>query len=249
MFDENCMPVAAKDILLDSARVEARAVARRDHLSPGEYRKAATFAERVRAPAPEYQSEVGAGGELIPTSRLCENSRATEFYDTVSAPDYVAVDTSRDRLELANKADALASGLDLADTVEARNSAEKMLCHQMAAVHRSAMTMLAHVNKRLEYMESGLLMQRDMDRLQSLNVEICRLAGTITRMMNTYQQGMTTLQKMRTGGTQRVIIERMQQVNVGDGGQAVVANEIKAKPKAGSGGRRKRKGGGVQIDG
>src|SRR3712207_1087157 len=129
MFDENCMPVRAKDVLLGSARAEARAKVRRDSLSAGDRQRAGPMAERGRSPAPAYQTEVGAGGELPPTSRLCENSRAIEFYDTVAAPDYVTVDASRDRLELANAAGALESGLDLADTVQAQNSAEKMLCH------------------------------------------------------------------------------------------------------------------------
>ena len=240
MFDENLMPVAAKDVLLGSARVETEARRRKDYRSPGDIARSATMAERVRSPAPEYQAEVGAGGELVPTSRLCENSRAIEFYDTVSAPDYVAVDASRDRLELADKAEALASRLDLADTIGARDSAEKMLAHQMAAVHRTTMTMMQQVNRRLEYMESGLYMQREMERFQAMNMETCRLAGTVTRMMNTYQQGMQTLQRMRTGGTQRVIVQRMQQVNVQEGAQAIVGNEQKVSP-AGRG-RRKRIG-------
>ncbi len=242
MFDEKLMPVAAKDVLLGSARVEVQAQARRDSLSTEQYRRAGTMAERVRSPAPEYQSEIGAGGELVPTSRLCENSRAVEFYDTVAAPDYVTVDASRDRLELADKAGALASGLDLADTIGARDSTEKMLAHQMAAVHRTTMTMMQQVNKRLEYMESGLYMQREMERFQAMNMETCRLAGTVTRMMNTYQQGMQTLQKMRTGGTQRVIVQRMQQVNVQEGAQAIVGNEQKVSPGGGGGGHRKRGG-------
>ncbi len=241
MFDDNLMPVRAKDVLLGSARMEARAQRRRDYLSPGDRQRAGTMAERVRSPAPKYQSEIGAGGELIPTSRLCENSRAVEFYDTVAAPDYVTVDASRDRLELANKAGALESGLDLADTIGAQNSAEKMLCHQMAAVHRTSMTMLAQVNRRLEHMEGGMFTERDMDRLQALNVETCRLAGTVTRMMNTYQQGLLALQKLRTGGQQQVTVQYQYVTKVEDGGQAIVAGEVKA-----GGGGRKRKGEGAR---
>ena len=56
------------------------------------------------------------------------------------------------RLELADKAGALEMGLDLADTIQADNSMEKMLVHQMAAVHNSAMRMTALVNRRMESM-------------------------------------------------------------------------------------------------
>lgn len=235
MFDDKLMPVRAKDVLLGSARVEAEAKRRKDYLSPGDLKRAGTMAERVRASAPEYQSDIGAGGELIPTSRLCENSRAIQFYDTVAAPDYVSVDASRDRLELANAAGALESGLDLADTIGAQNSAEKMLAHQMAAVHRTSMTMLAQVNRRVERMDSIFLDRLTMDDLQRLNVETCRLAGTVTRMMNTYQQGLLTLQKLRTGGQQQVTVQHQYVTKVEDGGQAIVAGEV----KAGGGGRRR----------
>ena len=65
----------------------------------------------------------------------------------------MAIEASRDRLELADKvAGALEMGLDLADTIQADNSMEKMLVHQMAAVHNSAMRMTALVNRRMESM-------------------------------------------------------------------------------------------------
>jgi hypothetical protein len=43
-------------------------------------------------------------------------------------------------------------------------------------------------------------------------------------MMNTFQQGMLTLQRVRTGGEQRVVVEQHQYVTrVEDGGPAVVS--------------------------
>ena len=72
----------------------------------------------------------------MPASILGENSRALEFADTVQNPNYVTVDASRDRLDLAHRAAALESALDAAESIEARNSLEKMLAHQLAAMHR-----------------------------------------------------------------------------------------------------------------
>ncbi len=77
-----------------------------------------------------------------------------------------------------------------------------------------------------------------MDRLQALNIETCRLAGTVTRMMNTYQQGLVTLQKLRTGGQQQVMVQHQYVTKVKDGGQAIVAGAVKTR-----GGGQKRKGG------
>jgi hypothetical protein len=57
-------------------------------------------------------------------------------------------------------------------------------------------------------------------------VRACRLAGAISRMSATYQQGLLTLQRKRTGGNQHVTVKHIhQQVNVTEGGQAVVAGD------------------------
>ena len=47
-------------------------------------------------------------------------------------------------------------------------------------------------------------------------------------MMDVYQAGCLTLQKLKTQGTQRVLVQ-YQQVNVGPGGQAVVAGKVGAR--------------------
>ena len=159
---------------------------------------------------------------------LGENSRALEYRSTVDRPDCVAIEASRDRLELADKAGALEMGLDLADTIQADNSMEKMLVHQMAAAHNSAMRMAALINRRLESMAN--INQLTMQDIERQNIETCRLAGAVTRMMNTFQQGMLTLQRVRTGGEQRVVVEQHQYVTrVEDGGQAVIGPKVRTR--------------------
>ena len=45
--------------------------------------------------------------------------------------------------------------------------------------------------------------------------------------MNTFQQAMLTLQRIRTGGEQRVVVEQHQYVTrVEDGGQAVIGPKV-----------------------
>jgi hypothetical protein len=58
---------------------------------------------------------------------------------------------------------------------------------------------------------------------QAVNTETCRLVGAITRLQATFQDGALTLQKLRTGGKQTVVV---QHVNVRQGGQAVVAGQV-----------------------
>ena len=55
-------------------------------------------------------------------------------------------------------------------------------------------------------------------------------------MSATYQQGLLTLQRKRTGGNQHVTVKHIhQQVNVTEGGQAVVAGD-KVMSRPGDGG-------------
>jgi len=64
----------------------------------------------------------------------------------IENPDHVAAGASRERLELADAAGALVVALDAADTIEARDSLEKMAVHQMADGTR-----LHHANGRAGY--------------------------------------------------------------------------------------------------
>jgi hypothetical protein len=64
------------------------------------------------------------------------------------------------------------------------------------------------------------------------NLRATRLAGAASRLMQAYQQGMVTLDRLRTGNKQTIIVQHVQ---VNEGGQAVVAGKV---PRArGEGGR------------
>lgn len=65
--------------------------------------------------------------------------------------------------------------------------------------------------------------------------EMVRLTNAAARMMDVYQAACLTLQKLKTQGEQRVLVQ-YQQVNIANGGQAVVAHEHEG------GSRRKGKG-------
>jgi hypothetical protein len=163
-----------------------------------------------RYPAP---AEIGTGGELIPTE--------PELRDTVNNPDYVTVDASRDRLALASGAGVLEMALDASDTVDPKNSLEKMLVHQMAVLHRQMM--------RLSTRMEDLSIVRS-EGFQQRNVEVCRLGSTVARLAVAYQAGFLALQRARSGGRQVVTV---QHVHVGDGGQAVIAAKIGSKDGGG----------------
>ena len=65
------------------------------------------------------------------------------------------------------------------------------------------------------------------ENLKPDNVERMRTLGTATRMMLAFQGGMETLQKIRSGGRQTVVVKHVQVVQVQEGGQAMIAGKIK----------------------
>jgi hypothetical protein len=93
-----------------------------------------------------------------------------------------------------------------------------MLAHQLATAHVSAMKMSADLNRRLDYLAN--VRGEESERV---NIQATRLAGAVGRLMSTYQQGMMTLQRSRSGGQQTVVV---QHVHVNEGGQAVVAGKV-----------------------
>ena len=144
-------------------------------------------------------------------------------------------DASKSRLDLAFDAGVLETGLDAAETIEARNSPDKMMAHQMTAQHSSIMKLSAQLNRCIERMER----EYNPDQRERANVQGTRLAGAVARMSGTFQGVMTTMQRLRSGGTQRVIV---QHVTVSEGGQAVVAGQVETGGPA-PGGRSRRRGG------
>jgi hypothetical protein len=167
---------------------------------------------------PSTRTEIGAGRELIDVENRWE---AVGVVDSVADPDFVTASASRERLELANETGSLDLALDVADSIQARDSLEKMLVHEMAVLHRGMMRAATRMNEEL-YALAGL----DEGRREAANVRACRLAGAISRLSATYQQGLLTLQRKRTGGSQHVTVKHIhQQVNVTEGGQAVVAGD------------------------
>src|SRR5215813_10024549 len=173
---------------------------------------------------PSARTEIGAGGELID----CEEV-GSHLVDTVAHPDCVTAEASRDRLALASQAGSLSLALDAADTIQAQDGLEKMLVHQMAVLHYGMMRAAARMNEELDaagVSDPNAAGVSDPNKREAANVRACRLAGAISRMSASYQQALLTLQRKRTGGSQHVTVKHIhQQVNVTEGGQAVVAGD------------------------
>ena len=215
--------------MLGAARIRAEAeFSNGQRPTAWELNKAAELEGRVRDPLPERYDKKGAGSELVPHGR--DGIPLGDFRDTIQKPDYVGAAASRNRLDLAHEAGALELAVDTADTIEAENSLEKMLAHQLAVVHQSSMRLTGQLNRQIERMNVIC-----PDQHHAANAEAARTTNAIARLMQTFQQGVTTLHRLRSGGQQTVTV---QHVNVGSGGQAVVAGAVGP-----GGGQLKRTGG------
>ena len=147
-----------------------------------------------------------------------------DLVDTLQRPTSVSAGASEARLRVVRGLGILKPAVDAVQSARAANSIEKMLVHQMTAAHFQAMKLLeASQNERLQ----------PVDRVRLVN------AGA--RLMDVYQAASLTLQKLKRKGQQHVIVQ-YQQVNVGGGGQAVVASNVPrgSRRKGGGSGKNRR---------
>ncbi len=105
-----------------------------------------------------------------------------------------------------------------------------MLAHQMAAAHTVAMQLMGKANDFLALCKSW----DTTGRQQVQSIEAARMTAAGARLMETFQRASLTLERLRNGGRQTVVV---QHVTVSDGGQAVVTGAVE-RPRGG----RKRKG-------
>lgn len=160
-----------------------------------------------------------AQGEVVPEvdPSSPRTQRKSEWLrETLGNPDAAAIGASFSRTELLNGVRLFDLGTDAATSISADNSLEKMLAHQMAAAHDLAM--------KLCY----FAMDADLGPLN-----IPKLTNAAVRLMEAYQGALLVLHKIKTGGRQTVVV---QHVDVGSGGQAVIAGSVNSSPAARRGG-------------
>lgn len=168
------------------------------HLTPDEQQYAlisgSLMSEDLAALVPRVK--LGSGQEAI-------NQTHGGMVNTLTEPTVAALEASSHRTELLTQmgTDIAAMALDAADTINAGNSLEKMLAHQMAGLHQASMKMLHRAN----------LMQDTDHSVKYVNVAI--------KASSAYQGAMAVLHRVRDDKRQHILV---QHVNVGAGGQAVV---------------------------
>jgi len=175
---------------------------------------------------------IGRGGEVA----LADRNSYPGIINTVrEKQDMVTARASHARLDLTGN--GLLMAVDAADSIKAGNSLEKMLAHQLAALHRLGMKFAAKAETLLGQVDLGISGNRPAHETQAASVEASRCAATAVRAFGGYAEAMLALDRVRRGGKQTVTVVH-QNVAVGPGGQAVVAGAVR-----GRGSRGKRTGG------
>lgn len=219
-------PSAVADRILKAAEATKAAVvgiAHGDSLGSIDKRRAQSLEAESRWPLEPYQVDgTGAGGELRLNMRL-EDWQDRELRDTIKRPDCVTATATVERLRQASAAGCLDTALDTADTIKPRNNLERMLAHQMAAAHNSAMRMTGLAMVHTHNAEHRCGSAESFVRCQQHGIEAARLANAAARMMAAFNEGMLTLAKIRTGGRQTVVVQHIDN----RGGRAVVAGQLK----------------------
>lgn len=183
---------------LQSLRLQGHTLHKSDEEVEYEIAARHLMADSLLAPDHGSNVPIGSGAEVI---------RSTEggLVNTLTSPSVAALDASNARTDLLTQVgtEIAAMAVDAADSIQAANSLEKMLAHQLAAVHHAGMQMM----KRAALMEDPVLG-----------------AKTLNAAMNAikaFQGGLQTLSQLRGHHQQRIVV---QHVNVNDGGRAVVGN-------------------------
>lgn len=167
----------------------------------------------------------GLGGEVIARTRQNLRDRPGLIDTPTTRPDMAVAEASLERLRLAADAGVLTLATDMAETIQAQNSAEKALAHQMTAAHRLAMMLVTQADQDLLAYRQGATYSR---RAPERATEAARMACAAARLMDSYQRALLTLDRLRNGGRQVVTV---QHVTVADGGRAVVAGAVQGAAK------------------
>jgi hypothetical protein len=187
--------------------------ARWEHLEAQQLEDAA----RAVLKAPEMAPTAASSGERAAYTYPDPNDHALgrHLRDTLRNPEMTAVQAALERVRLLMDLDCLELAQDLADTIGTRDSIERLMAGQLAATHAMALRFLALSQKAASHAaEPGEPYWREH------NVEACRLGNVAARLMSSFHEAVLTLGKLRSGGTQNILV---QHVRVQDGGQAVIA--------------------------
>jgi hypothetical protein len=218
--------------------IEALAEARRENqlaeLSTGGMSASAAFkARKLEDEANKLLTldsdiEISVGNEALPSEP--DDRKNDEFYgirETLqSGADFVNLDASNERTRLVSDLNCLDLALDAAQSIDAKNSLEKMLMHQAAVCHSVSLELIRRAQERNYQSYKHLEGEKKNTEIQA------KLINAACRLMDIYDRKMRTFQKLRSGGRQVVTVQHVQ---VGGKAQAIVTGNMDMDRKKGGG--------------
>jgi hypothetical protein len=137
---------------------------------------------------PHEPLKTGLGGEIIPPV-----TRGLPGLESVlKEPDLLNLGASEQRAQLLEQTGVLELGIETAQDARAEGSVQKMITHQMAALHSRAMTMLA-----------------ESEGCKDPDIAV-KKARASTRMVDAFSRCALALQRLQTGGGQTIQVQYMQ---------------------------------------
>lgn len=137
---------------------------------------------------PEQPLQAGLGGEIIPPAE-----RGLSGLESVlKEPNLLNLGASEQRAQLLEQTGVLELGIETAQDARADGAVQKMISHQMAALHSRAMTMLA---------------ESEAAKIPEISIMKARAAA---RMVDAFSRCALTLQRLQTGGGQTIQVQYMQ---------------------------------------
>ena len=145
-------------------------------------------ADLTAARHPPEPLKTGLGGEIIPQT----SASMPGLESALKTPDLLNAEATIERANLAARAGVFDLAFEAAESVSAKNSIEQMLCHQMAAAHRHSMRLLG---------------ESEAEKDPQWSIKKAALAA---RLMDAYARGALTLQRLRSGPSQNIVVQQVQ---------------------------------------
>ena len=158
---------------------------------------------------PKKPLQTGLGGEIIPPIE----HDLPGLESVLKEPDLLNLGASEQRAQLLERNDVLELGVEAAHDAQAQGAIQKMVTHQLAAVHKRAMELLE-------------------ESARTIDPEIAiKRARASARLMDAFSRSALTLQRLQSGGGQTIQVQYMQ-VNamVGDA-SGKMQNPLACAPK------------------
>lgn len=163
---------------------------------------------------PPNPLKTGLGGEIVP--QVEDGLPGLE--SVLQEPDLLDAAASKQRAHLLERAHALELGVQTAQDTRAEGAVQKMVSHQLAAVHSRAMTMLA---------------ESEASEFPEISIKKARAAA---RLVDAFSRAALVLQRLQGGGTQTIEVKYLQ-VNALVGHSGGAMENLQNLPTKNRGGR------------